>query len=231
MATRLTSMAMAVLLVAGMSLGHAEEWQDDTRNSKGLWRDTRYFLAYQVGAIGVLYAMPESVTGWTDEQKSGYSMSVWWDNVTHPDWDSDDHLINYVAHPYWGAAYYVRARERGYDWRTAFWYSVLLSSTYEFGAEALFEEPSLQDLIVTPVLGSLLGEYFVRVRDDIHDNIAARGHRTAKERWVLVLTDPLGGLNRRVRKMMGRDTDLSLYPYYYSLQNDPVVGLQFRLAW
>lgn len=223
MATRLKSMLhfslVLALLVAGMSNGQSEEWQDGKQDSKGLWRDTRYFLGYQVVAIGILYSMPEDVSGWSDEQKSNYSMSVWWDNVTHPGLDSDDHLINYVAHPYWGAAYYVRARERGYDKGASFWYSVLLSSIYEFGVEALFEEPSTQDLIVTPVLGSLLGEVFVGVREN------------TDKRWVLILTDPLGALNRSVRKIMGRDTDLQFSPYYYAWHDEPVVGLQFQLVW
>ena len=81
---------------------------------KGLRRDTLYFIGYQVATVAILYSMPESVTGWSDEQKDQYSMAVWWDNVTHPQWDSDDFYINYVLHPYWGAAYYVTAFPRAY---------------------------------------------------------------------------------------------------------------------
>ncbi|WP_367115459.1 DUF3943 domain-containing protein, partial [Marivivens sp.] len=40
--------------------------------------------------------------------------------MSHPQLDSDDWYINYVVHPYWGGAYYVRARERGYTDRQAF---------------------------------------------------------------------------------------------------------------
>jgi len=236
-------MAITAMFLAA-TIGHTAPPQGHVPDSEGLWRDTRYFLAYQFAAIGVLYTMPENVTGWTDEQKSEYSLSTWWDNVTHPDWDSDDAFINYVTHPYWGAAYYVRARERGWDRSAAFWYSVLLSTSYEVGAEALFEEPSYQDLIVTPVLGSLLGEYFVRVRDNTKARIAARGQPVGRDRWVLVLTDPLGALNRRVRRAMGRDTDIQIYPYYAThqrlrdpstgvpvWQSDTVVGLYVEISW
>lgn len=97
------------------------------------------------------------MTGWTDEQKSDYSLSDWWDNVGNPSCDSDDFYINYIVHPYRGATYYVRASERGYDRRGAFWYSVLLSTMFEFGVGALFEAPSIQDLIITPTVGSLVG--------------------------------------------------------------------------
>ena len=151
------------LLVMGTSVGFCEEdqplefdvaWIADTPDRDGLKRDTWYFLGYQVVAFGILYAMPESVTGWTDEQKSSYSFSDWWDNVTNPGCDSDDFFINYVTHPYWGAAYYVRASERGYDSRGAFWYSVLLSSLYEFGAEALFEAVSYTHLTLPTTIPS-----------------------------------------------------------------------------
>ena len=84
-----------------------------TSDSRGLRRDTWHFLGYQAATIGFLYALPEGVSGWTEEQKEGYSMSIWWDNVTHPQIDSDDFYINYILHPYWGAAYF-RSRTRAW---------------------------------------------------------------------------------------------------------------------
>jgi len=218
-----------LLVMAGDSVGYGDDLQYSSPDGEGLWRDTRYFVGYQFAAIGVLYAMSESVTGWSDEQKSEYSLSIWWDNVRHPSWDSDSHFINYVTHPYWGAAYFVRARERGYDERQASWYSAALSTTYEFGAEAIFEEPSIQDLIVTPVLGSLLGKYFVEIRYDIQSASSARGFETTKEKWVMTLTDPLGALNRRVREALGRETDLQICPYYS--RRSQTAGLQVELRW
>jgi len=211
---------------------------------KGLRRDTLYFIGYQVATVAILYSMPESVTGWSDEQKDQYSMAVWWDNVTHPQWDSDDFYINYVLHPYWGAAYYVRARERGYDGEQAFWYSALMSSLYEFGVEALFEEPSIQDIVVTPFLGSLLGHYFMDVRVDIIDRELARGYRRRRDKLLWAVTDPLGTMNRFFDKLFGIDVDVQLQPYYAShtaypglagtrdrAVADPVAGLRLHIAW
>lgn len=216
----------------------------DARDRAGLKRDTLYFAGYQWVTIGILYISPESVSGWSEEQKEGYDMSHWWDNVTHPEMDSDDFYINYVLHPYWGAAYFVRARERGYNDREAFWYSVLLSSMYELGAEALFEEPSIQDLIVTPVFGSLLGRYFMRVRGDIREREYELGFRTRKDKWLWALTDPLGSLNDLVDRMVGRETELRIQPYRHSLHDpfarpvgptlddgDLVSGLQVTIQW
>lgn len=214
----------------------------NARDRSGLHRDTWYFLGYQWVTIGILYVAPESVSGWTDEQKEGYDMSYWWDNVSHPEMDTDDFYINYVLHPYWGAAYFVRAKERGYSDREAFWYSVLLSSAYEFGAEALFEEPSIQDLIVTPVLGSLLGQYFMRVRHDIREREFETGLRSRRDQWIWVATDPLGSLNQLVDRMLGRETRLEIQPYRNALSDrrtppvdpslrGPVYGLQVTIRW
>ena len=255
-ANRPTYIVLAITLLSfAMGSGRCEELEafdlnrtqpgdTSSRDREGLKRDTWYFVGYQWATIGLLYVAPEGVSGWSDEQKNEYSLSTWWDNVTHPQMDSDDFYINYVLHPYWGAAYYVRAQERGYDAKGGFWYSVLLSSMYEFGAEALFEQPSIQDLIVTPVLGSLLGRYFMGVRHDIREREDMLGYRATRDKWLWVLTDPLGSLNSQVDRMFGRETQLQIQPYGYSAHRDQgfprepnrqdieiVYGLQFRLQW
>jgi hypothetical protein len=216
----------------------------DSVDRQGLRRDTWYFLGYQWITIGILYLAPESVSSWSDEQKKGYDLSYWWDNAKNPQIDTDKFYLNYVLHPYWGASYYVRAQERGYGPTQAFWYSAMLSAIYEFGAEALFETPSTQDLIVTPVFGSLLGAYFMDVRRGIQIREQENGYRTTKDRWVWVLTDPLGSLNQQVDKLFGRETSLQLRPYRQvawqphgvqregrALEKDVVYGLEFSLQW
>jgi hypothetical protein len=215
----------------------------DGQDWDGLKRDTQYFLGYQWLTIGLLYVSPQSVSGWSDEQKEGYDLSYWWDNVTHPQIDSDEFYLNYLLHPYWGASYFVRARERGYDERASFWYSALLSTIYEFGAEALFEEPSIQDLIVTPTLGSLLGRYFMHVRNNIREREDELGYRTRKDRLLWVLTDPLGSLNHQFDKLLGRNVQLQIQPYSYTIRpaptvypavisnGDAVYGLEVRVRW
>ncbi len=215
------------------------------RDGAGLWRDTKYFLGYQFGAIAILYAMPESVSGWSDEQKKDYSLSVWWEKTTHPENDSDDFYINYILHPYWGASYFVRARERGYNNWQAFGYSALLSSIFEFGLEAMAEEPSKQDLWVTPVIGSMVGMYFMHVRGNVRARDIERGYRSTGDKWLWVLTDPLGSLNRQFDKWFGWDTEVGLRPYRAQSKNEAqsvsgppdskdseyTYGLQLQVRW
>lgn len=184
----------------------------DVKDPAGLRRDLYYFVGWQFAVVGILYVAPESVSGWSDEQKEEKDLDAWWDNVTHPHLDSDDFIINYVMHPYWGATYFVRAKERGYGNTGAFWYSAALSALYEFGVEAFFEQPSIQDLIVTPVAGSLLGARFMAMRTNIRDRIHREGRYRNGDRWWLVLSDPLGTVGRFTDRVLRRDTAVELRP-------------------
>jgi hypothetical protein len=174
----------------------------------GIRRDTAYFLGYQAAAIAVILVWPDSEPGVHAEDKEGFSR--WWDNVNNPHWDSDNWFINYVTHPYWGAAYYIRARERGLSRPQSFWYSALLSTIFEYGAEAMIERPSYQDLVLTPVLGSLLGEYvfspwraYIRSKPEPLDTY---------DRVVLVLTDPLDAINGAVGRLLGIESEVAIGP-------------------
>lgn len=179
----------------------------------GLRRDSAYLLSYQVATIVILYAMPESISNWSEEQKETYSLADWWENVRNPTWDDDQFWLNYIAHPYWGAAYYVRARERGFDERASFWYAAAMSTVFEFGAEALFEQPSIQDIIVTPVGGVIVGDYFMRVRARVAERVTPGEPMAFRDRAILWLTDPIGAINRQVQQWLGAEIDSSIYPY------------------
>ncbi len=173
----------------------------------GLRRDTYYFLGLQWAAIGVIYVLPDEFSGWSDSEKETNQLKRWREHVAEPVWDGDDFYINYVLHPYWGATYYIRGRERGLSRKGAFWFSVLHSSLFEFGAEAFFEPASIQDLIFTPTLGSLLGMYFESVRDGIKQRRGALGWG---DKTLLVLTDPFGAINHQVDRLFGVDTRIRI---------------------
>ena len=185
---------------------------------KGIISDTRNFLLFQVAFTGFLYVAPESISNWSDEQKQKDRFESWKDNVSRIVWDTDDWTVNYIGHPYFGAAYYIRARERGYDQTAAFWYSALLSTTYEFGIEAMFENPSIQDLIVTPLAGTALGYYFDDLRARIRSDAKQSGWLSAGDKFLLNLTDPLGYLNQYVDGWFGPDIEVEIAPY---LRLDP----------
>ncbi|MDZ7750613.1 MAG: DUF3943 domain-containing protein [Gammaproteobacteria bacterium] len=173
--------------------GDASAHVAETPDWDGLTSDSAHLLGQQFAFVGFLHLLPESVTGWGEEETGGSATSRWRRNVGRVVWDEDHWFINYVGHPYFGAAYYVMARERQFDQTAAFWYSALASAMFEFGPEAINEEPSIQDLIVTPVAGALLGRYFHEVRTRIRT--AAAGTRPrGRDRLVMFLTNPIGAL-------------------------------------
>lgn len=177
---------------------------------RGVRRDTGYFLGYQFVAIGVLYVAPESVSGWSEEQKEDYDFEKWRNNVSEPVWDEDAWWLNYILHPYWGGAYYIRARERGLDRVQSFWFSALVSALYEYGAEALAEPVSIQDLLVTPLGGFVVGEYlFAPLRERIRAKPGALGW---SDKAILVATDPLGVINAGIDDFLGVESTLQWQP-------------------
>jgi hypothetical protein len=181
----------------------------DAPDWRGLQRDTGYFLGYQVVILGVVYLMPASVSKW-DKSEAGNAFERWRENVSRPEWDDDSTWMNYVLHPYWGATYYVRGRERGLDKGQSFLFSVTLSTLFEYTLEALFEPVSLNDLIVTPVAGSLLGEYvFAPLRARIR---AKPGELDWTDKTLLALTDPLGVVSAWTDRTFGVVSDVSVRP-------------------
>jgi hypothetical protein len=248
------------------SVGHASVGQEDAAaqvpgyrwrgpiatqpDRAGLGRDTGFFLGYQFAVVAALYVAPEDISGWSKEQKQSYGGARWRENVSNPIWDADRWWINYILHPYWGGAYYIRGRERGLSRIQSFWYSALLSTLYEFGAEALFEPVSIQDVFVTPIVGSLVGEYlFAPWRDSIRAKVGALDW---SDKAVLFLTDPLGVVNAQVEHWLGVRTTLTLQPIGARLPEAgpgavlvgfpaemsrplrnpaPAWGLQLRITW
>lgn len=170
----------------------------------GLWSDTKYFFGYQVFFIGLLYILPESVTSWSDEQKEKDHLSAWSDNVESIQWDGDRDAVNYIGHPYFGSIYYARARERGYGPQGAFWYTAGLSAAFEFGAEAFFESPSIQDLVSTPIFGGMLGYWFEGVRNKIRQEALVTGEFSGTDKFILAATDLLGYLNAYTDRLLGK---------------------------
>jgi hypothetical protein len=200
----------AVSFDAGTSQsGWGYNWKGPPAESpdwRGIKWDTAYFVAYQFAVVAILYLAPEKLSGWSQEDKENYSFSKWKENVSNPVWDDDEWWVNYILHPYWGATYYIRARERGLKQSHSFWYAVLLSTLYEFGAEAMFEPVSIQDLVVTPVAGALLGEYLF---SPIRERVRAKDQLYWSDKTVLFITDPLGVVNAGVSRILGVNTQVS----------------------
>jgi len=201
----LAAITVTALLGATNSPAQPDE-PFDSRDWAGMRRDLYYLVGWQVVATAIIYNAPFEVSNWNEEEKDNLGLQQWRENVTDVVWDRDHWAINYVTHPYWGAGYYIRGRERGFSRKESFWVAALYSTVYEFGIESFLEQPSIQDIVVTPVVGTVLGFYFEKVRNRIRSKPTPL---TFSDKMKLGLTDPLGALNRGVDRILGIDESRS----------------------
>ncbi|MGL4908638.1 MAG: DUF3943 domain-containing protein [Bacteroidales bacterium] len=146
-------------------MGHEPSYTKLLVNTGGL-------IILGFASAGVLYVLPENLSGWSpNELKNNNIFESYWQNIKNgPRLDKDDWFLNYVAHPYCGAVYYMTARSSGFNALGSLTYSILMSNFWEYGIEAFAEIPSIQDLIITPLIGSLFGEVFYLTKREIVRN-------------------------------------------------------------
>lgn len=172
-----------------------------------LWANTGVLTGAFVGTLFVLECLPEDATAWNRAEIQGTPLfKRWYNHVIKegPEWDHDKFIFNYVLHPYAGAVYFMAARSCGFGfWRSMLYSSLISNVGWEFGIEAFMERPSYQDLFITPVIGSCLGEAFYHVKRDIvgHDYTLC-GSRVLGN-IVVFLVDPV---NEVVNLFRGSDT-------------------------
>ena len=110
------------------------------------------------GMMGVLMAMPRTITRWQDDYLQDAVSNLEDAYSEAPVWDEDHWEINYVGHPYAGSLYYNTIRAQGGNALQSFVFSAFISTSWEYLFEATAEQPSIQDLIVTPIAGAIIGE-------------------------------------------------------------------------
>ncbi len=208
-----------------------------TNTDRTLINETRNVLVAMGGMMGFMYTLPESVTKWGPD-----SEIKWHENVSRrPVIDKDDPAINYIGHPLSGAFYYTIARNLGYSKWQSFGYTVVMSTFFwEYGFEAMAERPSIQDLIVTPIIGSLIGEVFYeREQKIIANGGRVNGSRTLGKIALFIL-NPIGRISEQINKVLGRrmiqDSKLEFvtsrrktYPILGDSPRDNYIGLRVRL--
>ena len=173
-------------------------------DSERLWSQTKSVFGYGFGVIGLLYVLPESFTNWDKESDD---FIKWGENVkAGPLWDRDNIPVNWIGHPYFGGAYYQVARKSGYRQWDAFVYSFLMSTFYwEYGIEALAEIPSVQDLVITPVLGWAWGEWAFNQEQEIRKEGGQVWGSDFLGSTALIALDPIDSLGRGINNLFGHE--------------------------
>lgn len=132
-------------------------------SQKKMIEDSIYMQGILLSNIGLLFILPESISKWDLKSADSLSLSQRWKKNVNagPVIDEDEDSINYIGHPVSGAWYYTMARNDGLDPFESFLFSSFVSTfVWEYGYESFAEIPSIQDILSTPLLGSILGEYF-----------------------------------------------------------------------
>lgn len=161
---------------------------------KHLWVNTGVMVGAGVATMVILESLPSDATAWNKKENAKVSMwKRWKQHVTAgPVWDHDNLVFNYLLHPYAGAAYYMGARSCGLNCWGSFLYSFCISTVFwEYGFEAFNEIPSVQDLVITPVVGSIIGEGFYLIKRHIVSNDYRLAGSKVLGYAVAFLVDPL----------------------------------------
>lgn len=172
-----------------------------------MWINTAVLSGAFVGTLFVLELLPEDATSWNRAalQKDPF-YTRWYNHIFKdgPEWDHDKFIFNYVLHPYAGAAYFMAARSCGFNFYQSLLYSACISTIgWEFGIEACMERPSYQDIFITPLVGSVIGELFYKLKRNIVSHDYTLFGSRAVGNIVVFFIDPV---NEVVNLFRGSDT-------------------------
>ena len=164
-------------------------------NWKRLWTNTAVLSGAFVGTLLVLECLPEDATSWNRREIQEVPVfKRWFRNVFKrgPEWDHDKFYFNYILHPYAGAAYYMGARSCGFNaWQSLLYCTCISTIEWEFGIEAFMERPSIQDLFITPLVGSAMGEGFYAIKRYIAQHDYSLWGSKIAGNVVAFLADPI----------------------------------------
>jgi len=124
-------------------------------------RGNNYVMGYNI-TIGIFLAIaPDNVTNWNKKGKFQISaiLHQYHESYTKPPViDHDLTIINFIGHPFQGSFYYNAVRSQGANiWQSSL-FCLGQTVLWEYGWEAGMEQPSIQDLITTPLAGVFIGE-------------------------------------------------------------------------
>jgi len=178
---------------AGDVLRGVRNW--DSPYGRKFLRGILIVTGTEIASGVVLALMPREFTNWDDTayQRGSANLKRAWSEP--PVWDGDNFFNNYLGHPYAGAFYYNMIRSQGGTVRQSFFYALFQSTLWEYVLEAVAEQPSIQDLVVTPIVGSLLGEVF----HQLSLQIIRKGHLNFGQKVLVFFLNPSYVLNNGFR--------------------------------
>ena len=142
-----------------------------------------------VSTVAVLSLLPQDFTSWNKPNFFGLKRTF----STGPSFDYDNFFFNYIAHPIDGSEFYLAARNRKLTWWQSFAYATAVSCVFEFFIESAYEGASWQDLWITPVSGSVIGELRWQAKKALENPRTGKPQGTVKK-ILYVAVDPLDAI-------------------------------------
>src|SRR5690606_2694094 len=175
----------------------------DTVNIYKPWESRPHFWnsLWQMGFVEYFpFFMAKYVRDWgsTPEQINWTKVSwdTWRRNLRDGfEYDGDNFLTNYFAHPYHGNLFYNAGRTNGCNFWESSIYAFVGSGVWEMFGETF--RPSFNDLITTTVNGINFGETMFKLSAMMTDNQATGFERTWRE-VVGGIINPVRGVTRLI---------------------------------
>lgn len=105
------------------------------------------------------------------------------------DLDTNKNATNYVSHPLAGTLYYTAARSNHLSFAESYAFAILGSTTWEYFGE-IREVTSVNDLVVTPVSGTAIGEPLMQLA-----GFFRRGEKSTAKEIVSFVLSPVKWIN------------------------------------
>lgn len=165
------------------------------------WESEKHF-GIAVGELAITEFIPWALARWFREWEDPsknwavVGSNTWWRNINNGwEYDGDNFLTNYFAHPYHGSLYFNVGRTNGYNfWESSAW-AFTGSAVWEYFGETY--RPAFNDWVNTSVNGINLGEITYRLSTMITDNTASGSERLWSEIFGTLL-NPVRGFNRLI---------------------------------
>jgi hypothetical protein len=166
----------------------------DERSAWARWNSSLWGVSATMGTamittVVVLSFLPKDDTGWNKPNFYGLKKNF----TEGPSFDFDNFYFNYVAHPIDGSEFYLVARNRGLTWWQSFAYAAAVSTVFEFLIESAYERASWQDLWITPVSGTVIGELRWQAKKALENPHTGKPSGTVNK-ILYVVVDPVDAI-------------------------------------
>jgi len=176
-----------------MLRAHPSTPQDErsawARFHSSLWGASATVGTAMITTVALLSLLPKDFTSWNKPNFYGLKRTF----SQGPSFDYDNFFFNYIAHPIDGSEFFLIARNRKLTFWESFAYAAAVSSFFEFFIESAYEGASWQDLWITPVSGTVIGELRWQAKKSLENPRTGKPSGTANK-ILYVIIDPVDAI-------------------------------------